>query len=116
MRSQKATLAHGRVAPALGLALLALAWCLAQALALEHRVAHAPGLAAHGPHLVGGEHEEDESFCRLVDQAGLGDTLPLAASALASCWVGFARSWAAPVPVAAAGSRHGYEARAPPLG
>jgi hypothetical protein len=116
MRSQKAFLDHRRVRPALGLTLLALAWCLAQALALEHRVAHAPGMAAQVPSLVAGEHEEDDAQCRLVDQAGLGDTLPPAAPALASFWVGFVPSWAAPAPAAAAGSRHGYEARAPPLG
>jgi hypothetical protein len=115
MRSQKATLAHGRVAPALGLALLALVWCLAQALALEHRVAHAPGLAAHGPHLVGGEHEEGSPLCRLVDQAGLGDTLPSAPLGPAPCEVGAASPQAAPVPVAGEGARHGYDARAPPL-
>jgi|JI8StandDraft_2_1071088.scaffolds.fasta_scaffold103533_2 hypothetical protein len=98
----------------LGLAALLLGWLLGLALALEHRFAH-DGLGhGHEPHLVGGHHPEGDAQCQLVDQAGVGDTLPSVGVAVAVApKAGLAVDAAvaaAPWPLPACA----YEARAPP--
>ena len=99
---------------AAGAALLLLGWLLGLALALEHRVAHGGVGPAHEPHLVGGHHDEGDLQCQLVDQAGLGDTLPalrftVAGPLEAGLAVVAAAAAAPPMLLALA-----YEARAPP--
>lgn len=95
-------------------AALLLGWLLGLALALDHRVAHGGVGHAHEPHLVGGHHDEGDLQCQLVDQAGLGDTLPTLRLTLAGP---LKAGLAVVVPVAAAPQvlpALPYEARAPP--
>jgi len=98
------------------LALLLLGWLLGVALALEHRVAHGPGVAHGDEHTLGGPHHDDDPGCRLADHAGLGDTLPSTPPAVCGPTAAAVVHGTAPGSVGPRAPRHGYEARAPPRG
>jgi hypothetical protein len=94
---------------------------LAQALGLAHGVEHAPyapgsATQAHEDHAHGfdAQHDEGSAECRLVDQAGHGDSAPAPTVAADVPHVGReARAVAAPACVALAPAR-AYHARGPP--
>lgn len=118
MRSQEEPLFPRLRRHAAGWVLLVLLWGLGQALALGHR----PGVDdtghhghhEHAAHAVGGDHEEGDAQCRLIDQAGLAEALP-SAGAPAPVLPGRWQPAPAVVPVAlGAAPWRPYEARAPP--
>ncbi len=124
MRSQEERLFPRLRRHAAGWVLLVLLWGLGQALALGHRVgAEGPGHHqhhehhdhhGHHAHAVGGEHEEGDAQCRLIDQAGLAEALPTT-GAPAPVLPGRWRALPAKAPVAlGAAPWRPYEARAPP--
>lgn len=121
MRSQEESLFPRLRRHAAGWVLLGLLWGLGQALALGHRVG-AEGLGHHEhhehhdhhAHAVGGELDEGDAQCRLINQAGLAEAV-LSAGAPTPVPPG---RWEA-LPAAAtltwgAAPWRPYEARAPP--
>lgn len=118
MRSQEEPVFPRLRRRAAGWVLLVLLWGLGQALALGHRVG-AEGVGhddhhEHPVHAVGGEHDDGDAQCRLIDQAGLAEALPAAGTptpVLPGRWLALAA--VAPAALGAAPWRP-YEARAPP--
>lgn len=116
MHSQEARLPLSRrqVRRAAVVAWLLLGWLLGLALALEHRVAHGGVGDGHEHHLVGGHHQDGDLQCQLVDQAGLGDTLPAPPVAVAGPMQAGTAVAAAVAAAPPALPARAYEARAPP--